>query len=94
MGRIIRATGAALLLLALAGAVRADNSPLALHSAMAGGGGALSAGGLTLVGAIGQPAAGALQAGAYRLNSGVIVAGAAQNAEPNNARLFLPLLRQ
>jgi len=89
---IPRVIAVVLLLLALAGTASADTGLLRLHSAFTDGGGALSAGDYSLVGAIGQPAAGTLQAGELRLTSGVITAGAAP--EETYEYLYLPLVRR
>lgn len=87
--RFTRALAVALLLLALAGAVRADGATLALiGAAPLSGGGALSGGGYALVGALGQPAAGALRAGEYELSSGGIAPPAGEEL------VFLPMLRR
>lgn len=84
----LRALAVALLLLALAGAVRADGATLALiGAAPLSGGGALSGGGYALAGAIGQPVTEGLAAGEYELTSGAI--GAA-----GEERVYLPLMRQ
>jgi hypothetical protein len=91
--RFIRAFGVALLLLALAGVVRADGDSLALDSAApVSGGGALGGGDYTLVGALGQPVAGALEAGEYTLASGVVPAGAGAPSAPN-VSVYLPLVQ-
>jgi hypothetical protein len=88
--RIATILPAALLLLALAVAVRADSPPPALRSAITGGGGALAAEGYRLIGAIGQPVAGTLQAGGYRLTVGVITG----SADVAVGQVYLPLVRR
>jgi hypothetical protein len=90
----LRALGVALLLLALAGVVRADGDSLALDlAAPVSGGGVLSGGDYALVGAIGQPVAGALQAGEYSLASGTVPPDIV--AQPAlNGSVYLPLVQR
>lgn len=88
----LRALAIALLLLALAGVVRADGDTLTLGiAAPVSGGGALSGGEYALVGAMGQPVAGTLQAGEYSLASGTLPPDIVAQPVPN-PRVYLPLI--
>lgn len=88
----LRVIAIALLLLTLAAVARADSDTLIVQGAITSGGGALSAGGYSLAGAIGQPLAGTLQAGEYRLTSGTVPPGLVPQPAPD-AQVYLPLVR-
>jgi hypothetical protein len=82
---------AALLFLALGTLVRADSPPVALRSALTGGGGTLSAGGYRLTGALGQPLAGpVVTQGQYAFTSGLF--GGAAGA--NGREVYLSLIKR
>lgn len=86
----LRALAVALLLLAFASLAQADSVPTTLRSVATNGGGALSAGDYALVGAIGQPLAGTLQAGDEQLTSGIGVGW----VESRDARVYVPMINR
>ena len=89
MKRILSITLALLALLLVVSITLAQSGYDLSWFKVGGGGGETTGGSYTLVGAIGQPEAGAMSGGAYTLAGGFLGAGAAQPPT-----VYLPLIRR
>jgi len=87
------AIGVAVLVLAT-GALAQSGSLALPWWKVSGGGTASSAGNFTLVGAVGQPEAGAMQGGNYGLTGGFWVNGDVASNPNTNVHIYLPMARQ